>query len=357
MIPAIVDRYIATRTTAAIGVVLACFVALTALFALVEELGEEEPGYGLREAGLYVLYTLPRRVSELAPYVAFLGALIGLGILAGASEVTALRAAGVSLQRLFAGVGIAVASFAALAFTLGEWAAPRLDAAAEALRSRALQASETVFIGGYWHRQGERFTHIQGLSPDGSLIGVTWFEVDGEDRLRGAHRAQRGERDEANEGWLLRDVAATEFHNDRAVASRKDEVPWVGAADLRSLTARALLEPRRLSLADLSLQIGYMDRERLDARRYRLAWWGKALEPFTTLGLALLAVGFVVGPLRETSMGTRIAAGTVVGLLFKYLQDLLAPASLVFNVPPWLAISIPIALCLAAGIVLLRRAA
>lgn len=357
MRPAIVDRYVATRAAAAIGVVLVCFVSLTALFALVEELGEEEPGYGLREAGLYVLYTIPRRVSELAPYVAFLGALIGLGILASASEVTVLRAAGVSLQRLFAGLGAAVAGFAALAFALGEFAAPKLDAAAEALRSRALQASETVFIGGYWHRQGDRFTHIQGLGPAGGLIGVTWFEVDGESGLRGAHRAQRGERDEANGGWLLREVAATNFQDDRAVASSKDSVPWAGVANLRSLTARALLEPRELSLADLGLQISYMDRERLDARRYRLAWWGKVLEPAATLSLALLAVGFVVGPLRETSMGMRIAAGTVVGLLFKYLQDLLAPASLVFHLPPWLAASIPIALCLGAGVVLLRRAA
>lgn len=351
------DRYVGRTVLGAIGVVLVCFVTLTGLFAFMEELREEEAGYGALEAGLYVLHTLPRRIYELAPYVAFLGALIGLGILSSGAEVTALRAAGASLKRLFGALALAVVGFSAAAAALGEWVAPRLDVAAEALRARALQGSETIFIDGHWHREGPLFTHVEGFGAAGRLIGVTQFELDGGQHLRRVHRAQYAERDAGSGQWRLRDVRSTTLDGSAATVTRVDALPWPSEADVGMLSARALMAPRRLAIADLAAQIRYMDQEGLDARRHRLAQWGKLLQPLATLGLALVAVGFVVGPLREVGMGTRIAAGILVGLAFKYLQDLLAPASLVFGIPAWLAVLAPIALCWGAGAVLLRRAA
>ena len=350
------DRYVARVVLAAIGVVLACFVTLTGLFAFMEELREEEAGYTALAAGLYVLLTLPRRIHELMPYVAFLGALIGLGVLAGNSEVTVLRAAGTSLQRVFGALAVAVLGCSAIAFALGELAAPRLDVAAEALRTRALQGTETIFIDGHWHREGRLFTHVEGFDVHGQLIGVTQFQLDDGARLRRVQRAQLAERDRAAGGWRLRDVAATALAEDAATVTRVAALPWASAADIGLLSARALVHPRRLSLADLAAQIRYMDGEGLDARRHRLAYWSKLLQPLATLGLALVAVWFVVGPLRERGMGARIAAGIVVGLAFKYLQDLLAPASLVFGIPAWLAVLLPIGLCWAVGAMLLSRA-
>jgi lipopolysaccharide export system permease protein len=55
-------------------------------------------------------------------------------------------------------------------------------------------------------------------------------------------------------------------------------------------------------------------------------------------------------------MGFRVFTGLIVGLLFKYMQDLLGPMSLVFGFNPVLAILVPIAISAAAGIVLMRRA-
>ena len=76
-----------------------------------------------------------------------------------------------------------------------------------------------------------------------------------------------------------------------------------------------------------------MEREELDASRYRLAYWSKLLQPFAILGLVLLALCFIIGPLREVSMGTRLAVGTLVGLAFKYLEDMLGPMSMVYQLP------------------------
>jgi len=64
----------------------------------------------------------------------------------------------------------------------------------------------------------------------------------------------------------------------------------------------------------------------------------------------------VFGPLRESSVGMRIFTGLVIGVLFKFLQDLLAPVALVYGVPPLLAVIAPIGICLWFGFWQLRKA-
>ena len=351
------DRYLARTVAVTVVVVLVCFMTLTACYSLAEEMREEEAAYGFGDALAYVLHTMPRRVYELVPYVIFLGVLIGLGTLSGNSEVTVLRAAGVSLWRMFRPLAVVVVLASGLAFALGEYVAPRLEARGELLRAQAVAESETIYLAGYWYREGPLYSHVEGLGAEQRVLGVTQFLLDDHKRLRELRRAEYATHDGEEGGWRLHNVQTTELHDGRTATTHFDEVPWRTKGDLRLLTARALVDPGKLSIADLLFQIGYMDREGLHAGRYRLAFWNKVLQPLAALGLALVAVGFVVGPLRETGMGARIAAGIVVGLFFKYLQDLLAPASLVLGIEPWLAVTIPVAVCWAAGAVLVRRAA
>ncbi|MDB9880136.1 LPS export ABC transporter permease LptG, partial [Pseudomonadales bacterium] len=76
-----------------------------------------------------------------------------------------------------------------------------------------------------------------------------------------------------------------------------------------------------------------------------------------TLSLVFVAISFIFGPLRESTMGMRVVTGLVTGIVFKFIQDLLSPASLVFGFPPFIAVVIPIIICFSAGYFLLRRAA
>jgi lipopolysaccharide export system permease protein len=55
-------------------------------------------------------------------------------------------------------------------------------------------------------------------------------------------------------------------------------------------------------------------------------------------------------------MGFRVFTGLIVGLLFKYMQDLLGPTSIVFGFNPVLAILVPILINGAIGVWLMRRA-
>ena len=81
------------------------------------------------------------------------------------------------------------------------------------------------------------------------------------------------------------------------------------------------------------------------------------LQPLATLGLVLVAMSFIFGPLREGTMGARIFVGVIVGVVFRISQDFFGPASLIFGYDPLVAALVPIAACWLGGTWLLWRRA
>jgi lipopolysaccharide export system permease protein len=373
-------RHVAgTLLLTSIGVLLA-MLALVALFALMDELPDANEAYSFADALLYVGLSLPRRALEILPYAVFLGSLVGLGSLAEHSELTVVRAAGMSPSQMFLGVAAPAVLLMALGAVLGEWVAPAGEERAELFKEQQLQGSDTVSVaGGYWYREGNLFMNVDGLLEGGGVSGARQFFYDENKNLVQTRRAETAVWEEATGSWLLRDVVSTQFPPApkslrvlsnplhaaqdlvgaelRLRASSNTEVIWLGQADPRLLSARLLVDENRLSIADLYYQINYMRREKLSVTTYELAFWTRLQQPFAVLGLALLAMAFVLGPLRQVSIGLRVSAGVLVGLTFKYLQDLFAPMSLVYGLPAFVAVAIPILLCWLVAVIGLRRAA
>jgi lipopolysaccharide export system permease protein len=80
------------------------------------------------------------------------------------------------------------------------------------------------------------------------------------------------------------------------------------------------------------------------------------LQPLAIFSLVLVGIAFVFGPLRQATVGFRVFVGVLFGISFKLLSDILGPLSIVFEMPPMLAILAPIVICFALGLILLRRA-
>ena len=116
------------------------------------------------------------------------------------------------------------------------------------------------------------------------------------------------------------------------------------------------VEPGQLRVEDLYRFSRYLQQQGLDSDDYELALWRKVLQPFAIGGLVLVAISVIFGPLREGTMGFRMFAGVLGGIVFSTSQDLMGPASLVFGFPPVYAALVPILICVLAGILLLSRA-
>lgn len=348
------DRYIGVHVFLAILTVLGIIVGLALLFAFIDELGDVEGGYGLADALEYVLLTSPRRLYEMLPMAALIGCLIGLGTLASSSELTIMRAAGVSLGRIVVAVMKPTLVLLLVGVLIGEYVAPWTEDIAQARRSLAQGAGEAQSSKrGLWHRQENEFVHVNAVQPGGVLVGVTRYRFDDERRLLSASFARRAAYQ--SDHWLLSDVATTYFRDGHTEVLRAGEERW----DVQltpQLLGTVVIAPEALSITGLWRYIHYLAEQGLNNGRYWLAFWTKALQPAVTVALVLLAISFIFGPLRSVTLGQRIFTGVVVGFVFRIIQDLLGPASQVFGFSPLLAVVLPAGVCALIGVWLLRRA-
>ncbi|EXF46351.1 permease [Pseudomonas sp. BAY1663] len=348
------DRYIGIHVFLAILSVLGIIVGLALLFAFIDELGDVEGSYGLFDALQYVLLTSPRRLYEMLPMAALIGCLIGLGTLASSSELTIMRAAGVSLGRIVLAVMKPMLILLVAGILIGEYVAPWTEDIAQAKRSLAQGAGEAQSSKrGLWHRQENEFVHVNAVQPGGVLVGVTRYRFDDERRLLSASFARRASYQ--GDHWQLQTLSTTHFRGDHTEVVRAPEERW----DVQltpQLLGTVVMEPEALSITGLWRYIHYLGEQGLNNGRYWLAFWTKVLQPAVTVALVLLAISFIFGPLRSVTLGQRIFTGVVVGFVFRIIQDLLGPASQVFGFSPLLAVVLPAGVCALIGVWLLRRA-
>ena len=353
-----IDRYLTGRSLRAIALVAASLTSMMLLFALFDELAEGAERYGFDDVLNYLWRTLPRRLDELLLYSVFIGYLVALGQLAEQGELTALRAAGTSPTRLIAALTPSLLLCLSLSFALSEYLAPKAEQAAEVAKLNAQFGGDAMQNkGGFWIRDDRLYMHIQAMSNDngGTLWGVRQYWLDPTLRLARSLDAEFATFDSTNEQWTLHNVRESQLSEQATTVQNFAQTVWTNAMTPQLLTNQAFLEPKKMSLVGLNDQINFLHQQQLQATNYQLALWSRLLKPFSYFGLALVALAIVLGPMRSTGIGPRIALGLIVGLTFKYLQDLFAPMAVVFALPAALAVALPIGAIGLSGYLVIRR--
>ncbi|MEE4203173.1 MAG: LPS export ABC transporter permease LptG [Halieaceae bacterium] len=347
-------RYISGTVLAATGAVLVVLVGLDALSAVVDESQDISDTYGFLEVLTYVGLTLPRRIHEFVPFAALIGALVGLGRLASGSELVVVRTAGVSMGSLALAVLQPALIAALFGFLVGEFVSPGAEQMAISQRALA-QRSDSSVTGrhGTWNRDGKTFIHADAVQRGGVIFGVTLLSYDDQRSLVRAMHANRGTY--FDDHWLLEDVQETRIGDLNTEVIEYTTWRWDTEITPNLLVLEAV-EPESLPVQQLWPYARYLRQQGLMSGDIELAFWRKVLQPLAIGGLVLVAMSFIFGPLRDGSMGARIFAGVIVGVIFRISQDFFGPASLIFGFAPLLAALAPIAVCwLAGGLLLWRR--
>lgn len=328
---------------------------------LMPEIGDIGQGdYGFTSALVYVIYTIPRRAYFLFPTAAVIGTLMGLGQLAASSELTALRALGLSRRRLGLAVAMALAVLTALMVINGETLAPWGQRQADSLKASARSPDLIVArYSGLWAREGNTFLNAGGgeeRSKDGEnwleLQDVHLYEFDENGRLESIARAASAEHRPG--GWLLHDVKRTWFEQKSVTQTEAMEERWESRLDDTALAA-SVIKPSGLTSAALRSSIQYRQRNGLDASEYEEPYWGRWFYAFNVLALCLAAVPFAFGTLRSGGLGRRLFIGIVFALGFWLLQTQFVRMAGVFKFDFRLAYLIPPVLMLGTSAVLFRR--
>jgi lipopolysaccharide export system permease protein len=356
----LVDRYIGRAALLGILLVWLAMTVLFMVFTLLGELRSTQNEYGTLDVLWFVALTLPRMAYQVFPVSALLGALVGVGGLAASNELVAFRTAGISRLRLAVAALTGTLLLTVPVIIMGEWVAPAAEQQARAYRLSE-QVGQAIIGGerGVWMRDGPEIVNIQRplLYADRGAQTVEFkdvviYQFSDQARLLSVTRAGNAAHERGF--WTLEDVSRIEFGADGAVRIRLDRQAW--ATEVRpELLDSAVTRPKLLSMRSLWEYLEYLGENGLDDTVYQAAFWEKALYPFTVFALVLAGMPFVFGQARSHSVGVRLFFGMTLGGLFMIVSRGLQRLGGVYDVPPPVAIAVPVLVLAIGAVVVLRR--
>ena len=352
----VLDRYIVRAILSAVALVMLVLLVLGALATFMDQQDDVGTGnYTALGAFWYTLLNLPQLAYELLPITALIGSLLGLGSLARGSELTVVRAAGVSIARL-AGIALfAGALLICLELLLGELLAPALQQAAREQKAFSKLANVSFASGtGAWVRDGDLILNVAGQNSESQFGGMQVFELSPEHRLIALGQAQRATAGSKGK-WLLSGYTETRFADD-AVTSRPPGPRLLASNVTAGFLGLAIEDPKQLTSRALLRLISYYRANALDTREYLFAFWSRIARTVAIAFSVLLAIPFVLGALRSAGAGTRMMLGLGLGIAFFLLQRLIESSTVVFKLDPVLLAWLPTVLLAAVTLTLPSRA-
>ena len=352
----ILDRYLVRAILTYVLMVMAVVLVLCALFVFIDQQDEIGTGnYTALSAFWFTLLNLPQYAYQLLPIGALLGALVGLGSLARGSELTVIRASGISVTRMALIALIAAAILIVIEVLLGEFLAPSLQQAAR--EQKAFAKLNNVSFGGgsgAWIRDGDLILNVAGQSGERQFGGMQIFELSPQHRLLALGHAQHATAG-AKGKWLLGDYAESRFDGD-SVTAQPPAQRILESNVSAGFLGLAVQDPDQLTSRSLWRLINYFKSNALDAREYVFAFWSRIARTVAIAFCVLLAIPFVLGPLRSAGAGARMLMGLMLGITFFILQRFIETGTSFFNLNPVLLAWTPTALLAAVTLGLLARA-
>lgn len=326
------------------------------LFTFGDELDDIGKGsYGLKEVFYFMALTSPTVFYELMPASALVGSLFALGGLANHQELTAMRAAGLSVFGIIKAVMLAGLILAATAVLVGEMVAPKAEEQAQLLKVTSQNNNQVLLRTRYgiWLREGKQYINVRHIEDNGDLVDVSIYDVDANQKLRSALHADKAVFI-GQQQWQLQQVKQSEISKQQMHTDNQSTQIWKSsiAPDLLKIV---VVNPDNLSLYDLAMYVEFLKDNHQKSHIFEMAFWGRIVNPLVIFVMLLVSTPFVIGVKRGIGAGARILIGAVIGMGFNVIDMTVGHLGLIYGLNPPLMAFIPSLLVLAVALVAIKR--
>ena len=306
-------------------------------------------GAGMDSVLRYVSLRAPQIISQFTPFAALLGVVLTLAGLSHTSEITVMRAAGMSVNRVLYPLGVVCAAITVAHFTFHETVTVR--------SSELLDYWEVNDYAIDLPPESDTRTDIR-INYDGEIIsaesavrladavvlmGVTIYDMN--DGLISEAIAARTAR-HVDGAWRLYGARGLSAENQSVTES--DEVIWTNSLDPELLFAMTL-EPDQTSLPELAAKIRQLNQDRADTRAPMTSLLGRFSKPMATLVMPLLGAIAGFGVHRQGVLLVRAVAGAALGFGYFVVENLALAFGALGVVPAIIGAFLPLALFMVVG--------
>jgi lipopolysaccharide export system permease protein len=369
----LLDRYLLRELLIPLGYCLGGFLIFWVTFDLFTELNSFQRGHlRLADVAEYYVLKAPEMLVIVIPLALLLALLYALTNHARHHELTAMRAAGLTLWRV-AWPYFAVALLAALVLgLLNELAVPDgAEKAEQVMKRRTPEAGQER--GRQWRRgvtfinQVERRTWFIGAynqeTHEMLKPYLEWIMPDGSRRQVSAERALR-----TNDAWLFLEAQEVVIPADNAippaptkvpalVLSGFSETPRLIQSEIKVSQLNSIKTARRTHLSVREIVEYLRLHPQLDAQRHDLLltmFHSRVAMPWTCLVVVLIALPFGAASGRR-NVFVGVASSVFICFVFFVLRELSLALGGGGRLEPWLAAWAPNLLFGLAGLILTQR--
>lgn len=352
----ILDKYVGKSMVLTVLVIALCLTLFTGLVTFIDSMRYIGRGsIGFWFVCEYVLLLAPGFIVTFFPVSILIGGVIALGNMARNSEIVVLQSLGLSRTNIAVSALKSLLPLILVVMALGEYVAPPMEQYAE-YRYSVLSSNGAMSVSksGVWLKEGQSFIGIRFTLSDGTLREIVRYDVDEQKGLQAVRRAESARYE--NGEWVMNKVVVSEFSPAQVNTSHYDTQYW----KLNFTPDRIDVMGNSgsyLTMAGLKDYINYLKSNEQDASRYQLELYTKYMQPLIMVVMLFLALSTVFGPLRSMTMGTRILAGITLGFGYYVLNQIVAPFSLVYGIPPLIGSSMATVVFGCIAFYLLRRRA
>ncbi len=329
----LIDKNISRKVLSSIAIVALAIISLDFIFTILSELSDLSETYGLSDAFIYSILSLPYSVYDFLSYICLIGVLVGLGRLSEEGEITASRVLGKSdIAIIWASIKPVI-----LVLILGVLSSqlfiPGLSQNSE--ETRLMKQNRISLDDGYWLASDSSISYFKSTPNSNSIKDIVIYDLNEDYKLKEIKRAEEANKN--GHSWSLSNLEIINVEN--GIKEYFKEMDWIDGPQEEDF--KFILSPKYFSLTKLYKNVSEEQSE------YRqnillLEFWRKALQPIFTILLTILAASFVFGPARDQKAGQRVLAGIVLAFSLSISQRLFESMALVSFLSPLVSVMIPI---------------
>ncbi len=306
------------------GQILALLALLTAMMQLLELLDVTteilERGQGVGGLLYYALLRLPAELGLALPLAVLLGTMVAMNAMARASEITSMRASGVSLTRMLAYLMPVLLAFAALQVALLQMVLPRVEIELKQWWAAGARAADQTAAPLWAHTRGGPVS-FEIVSADGRQLRDVRLYVREAGLLTSRVRAAGARWD--GRAWQLEDVTELRIEADGIRRLHEDSREWRSNLQpdevLRLGFARPHLSSMMLADVIAGSRVGSQP-----LSYYQTALYRSFTAPLGVFIMLLLALPTAATRGRNSAGGGAMLMALVLGLGFLLIDGVVA---------------------------------
>ena len=365
--PLLLDDYVMREYATNFALILASFSALSIIFTFFEIIGDifrnRTP---LFTVGDYLLNLIPFMLYNITPLCALVAVLVTFGALSRSSEITAMKATGVSLYRIITPVLIVTLLISVGLFAFDEVYLPTANRRQEALLSviknkpaQTFLRPDRKWISGQTTASGEpsRIFYYQFFDADKNVFAnLSVFEFQPNTFvLQRRIFAASARWDSRVNRWVFDDGWQRTFTGETVASYQPFTVAtFPEIREQPSYFKKENIPSQEMSYSELSRYISDLKQSGFDTTRLSVQLNRKIAYPLITLVMAILAIPFSLSMGKRGSL-TGIAAAIGLAIAYWVVAGLFEAMGNVNTLPPILAAWSPDLLFGIAGSYLMLR--